>query len=252
MSVPKIEPISIKEYTVKQSKYEVVGKLPIRSVILGPSGSGKTVLLQNMILDIYRGCFSKIFIFSPSIHVDASWLPVKEYIEKRMKVTHTDEEPIYLDHYDPDVLADIIDTQHKITDYMKKQNHKHLFQILVIVDDFADDPSFSRRSKLLHSLFTRGRHNSISTIVATQKFTAIHPIIRINATSLFVYRLRNYKDLESFIEEVSAVTDKKTLLELYNTATSEPYSFLYVNLVAKSKNDMFFIRFNKKMIIDDN
>jgi len=150
------------------------------------------------------------------------------------------------------VLADIIDTQHKITDYMKKQNHKHLFQILVIVDDFADDPSFSRRSKLLHSLFTRGRHNSISTIVATQKFTAIHPIIRINATSLFVYRLRNYKDLESFIEEVSAVTDKKTLLELYNTATSEPYSFLYVNLVAKSKNDMFFIRFNKKMIIDDN
>ena len=156
-----------------------------------------------------------------------------------------------MDHYDPDVLADIIDTQHKITDYVKKQNHKRLFQILVIVDDFADDPSFSRRSKLLHSLFTRGRHNSISTIVATQKFTAIHPIIRINATSLFVYRLRNYKDLESFIEEVSAVTDKKTLLELYNTATSEPYSFLCVNLTAKSKNDMFYIRFDKKMILDE-
>ena len=134
---------------------------------------------------------------------------------------------------------------------MKKQNHKLLFQILVIVDDFADDPSFSRRSKLLHSLFTRGRHNSISTIVATQKFTAIHPIIRISATSLLVYRLRNYKDLESFVEEVSAVTDKKTLLELYNTATSEPYSFLYVNLVAKSKNDTFYIRFDKKMILDD-
>ena len=241
MSVPKIEPIHIKEYTVKQSKYEVVGKLPIRSVILGPSGSGKTVLLQNMILDIYRNCFSKIYIFSPSIHVDASWSPVKEYIEKQMKVNHTDEEPIYMDHYDPNTLADIIDTQHKITDYMKKQNHKQLFQILVIVDDFADDPSFSRHSKLLHSLFTRGRHNSISTVVATQKFTAINPIIRVNATSLFVYRLRNYRDLESFIEEVSAVVDKKTLLELYNIATSEPYSFLYVNLVAKSKNDMFFI-----------
>jgi len=251
MSVPKIEPINIKEYTVKQSKYEVVGKLPIRSVILGPSGSGKTVLLQNMILDIYRNCFSKIYIFSPSIHVDASWSPVKEYIEKQMKVNHTDEEPIYLDHYDPNTLADIIDTQHKITDYMKKQNHKQLFQILVIVDDFADDPSFSRHSKLLHSLFTRGRHNSISTVVATQKFTAINPIIRVNATSLFVYRLRNYRDLESFIEEVSALVDKKTLLELYNIATSEPYSFLYVNLVAKGKNDMFFIRFDKKMILEN-
>ena len=74
-----------------------------------------------MILDIYRDCFSKIYIFSPSINVDATWGPVKEYIEKRMKVTHTDEEPIYLDHYDPDVLADIIDTQQKITDYIKNR-----------------------------------------------------------------------------------------------------------------------------------
>ena len=59
--VPKIEPIQVKEYTVRQSKYDVVGKLPIRSVIWGPSGSGKTVLLQNMILDIYRDCFSRIY-----------------------------------------------------------------------------------------------------------------------------------------------------------------------------------------------
>ena len=44
--IPKIEPIQLTEYIVKQSKYDVVGKLPIRSVILGPSGSGKTVLLQ--------------------------------------------------------------------------------------------------------------------------------------------------------------------------------------------------------------
>ena len=38
---PKVEPIHVKEFTVKQSKYEVCGKLPIRSVILGPSGFGK-------------------------------------------------------------------------------------------------------------------------------------------------------------------------------------------------------------------
>ena len=35
---PKIEPIQVKEYTAKQSEYDIVGKLPIRSVILGPSG----------------------------------------------------------------------------------------------------------------------------------------------------------------------------------------------------------------------
>ena len=91
----------------------------------------------------------------------------------------------------------------------------------------------------------------ISTITATQKFSAIHPIIRVNATELYIYRLRNYRDLETFIEEVSAVADKKTLLELYHMATNEPYSFLYVKLTAKTKDDMFYIRFDKKLIIED-
>ena len=91
----------------------------------------------------------------------------------------------------------------------------------------------------------------ISTITATQKFASIHPIIRVNATELYVYRLRNYKDLETFIEEVSAVADKKTLMELYNLATSEPFSFLYVKLTAKSKKDMFYMNFSKKLIIED-
>ena len=91
---------------------------------------------------------------------------------------------------------------------MKKQNHKKI-QILVIIDDFADDPSFTRSSKLLHALYVRGRHNMISTITSTQKINAIHPIIRVNATELYVYRLRNTKDLDTFIEEVSAVLDLK-------------------------------------------
>ena len=51
----------------------------------------------------------------------------------------------------------------------------------------------------------------------------------------------NHKDLETFIDEVSAVADKKTLMELYNLATSEPYSFLYVKLTTKTNNDMFLL-----------
>ena len=79
--IPTIKPIKLKEYEVKQSKYNVASKLPIRSIILGPSGSGKSILLQNMILDIYKNCFSRVFIFSPSINVDyQTWEPVKKYL----------------------------------------------------------------------------------------------------------------------------------------------------------------------------
>jgi hypothetical protein len=42
-----------------------------------------------------------------------------------------------------------------------------------------------------------------------------------------VYSLRNYKDLETFIDEVSAVADKKTLMQIYQYGDShEPYSLL--------------------------
>ncbi len=194
-----IKPIDVKEFSCKQSKHsEVVPKLPLRGVLLSPSGGGKSVLLANLVLKVYRGCFERIYIFSPSIDVDSTWVPVKKYIEDVMKVKESEDEKLYFSDYNPDDLEKIISTQSKIILQQKKQKQTTLYSILVIVDDFADDPSFSRHSKLLHSLFTRGRHNSISTVVSTQKFTAIAPTIRVNATFLIVYRLRNSKDLETF------------------------------------------------------
>ena len=41
--VPNIQPIKLRDFDCKQSKYDMVPKLPMRSIILGPSGSGKTI-----------------------------------------------------------------------------------------------------------------------------------------------------------------------------------------------------------------
>jgi hypothetical protein len=57
--------------------------------------------------------------------------------------------------------------------------------------------------------------------------------------------------LEAFLEEVSALADKKTLMNIYELATSEDYSFLYVKLNSKSKNDMFFVRYEKRIELED-
>jgi hypothetical protein len=221
----------------------------MRAVILGPSGNGKSILLQNFILDIYHKCFSRIYIFSPSINVDyQTWQPVKDMITK--EITNNDDEQFYFDHYDEEALLNIINTQRKIIEYQKKHNHNKLFSILIVVDDFADDVKFSRNSKLLHSLFTRGRHSQISTIVATQKFNALSPIIRVNASDLYVFRLRNYGDLQAFLDEVSAIAPKDVILEMYRIATDEPFSFLTVKLTSKDKNKIFMVRFDKQLSFD--
>ncbi len=86
-----------------------------------------------------------------------------------MGIKHTDEEPIYFGEYDPEALTKIINQQRTICEHQKKENHKTLHQILIVIDDFADNPEFSRQNKLLHSLFTRGRHSGISAICSTLK-----------------------------------------------------------------------------------
>ena len=247
MLAPKISPIQLKEYNCKQSKYsDVAPKLPMRSMLVGPSGGGKTVLLTNMILDIYRDCFSRVYVWSPSINVDSTWKPVKDYIRDHIKPN--DREKCYFDSYEPSELEQVIKTQQKVIDYQKEQKHKDLYQILIVIDDFADDTNFTRKSTLLHQLYIRGRHYMISTITSTQVYKQISPIVRKNMTHLFIYRLRNYGDLEAIIEEMSAIYDKKTLLQMYHEAISEPYSFLYINLMQKDKSKMFMQRFEQYLV----
>ena len=46
-TVPTIEPVKVKQFDVKQSKYHQCGTLPIRSVLLGPSGAGKGIVFAK-------------------------------------------------------------------------------------------------------------------------------------------------------------------------------------------------------------
>ena len=111
-ATPSLKPIELKEHTCKQGHYgDIVPKLPMRSMLVGPPGSGKTMLLTNMILDIYKGCFSRIHIWSPSVEVDNAWKPVKDYIGYQTKPN--DRDNFYFGSYDPSELEANIKTQQK-------------------------------------------------------------------------------------------------------------------------------------------
>ena len=216
-----------------------------------------------MILDIYRNVFERIYIWGPSISVDSNWTPVKRCIQDELKVD-LEKQKCFFDEYIPEELEKVKKQQHKVIEYQKKNDHKKLFSILTIVDDFADSKAFSRNSPLLNQLYVRGRHNAINIITATQKFNALSPIIRVNSRQLFFFRLRNYKEIETMVEELSAVLIKKSsvadtkslaeaqklMLEVYNLATEEPYSFLFINLMKGDVNEMLYKRFDAKLVID--
>jgi hypothetical protein len=226
---------------------------PMRGIILAPSNSGKTVLLTSLILDFYRGAFARIYVFSPSVNIDANWQPVKEYVHRHLGVD-PNKERCFFEEWEPEELQKILSLQAKMVEYQKrhKPNGKRLHGILVVVDDWADSPEVMHDNKnVLSTLFVRGRHWAVSTLLSTQKFRAIATMIRVNAQFLVSFRLRNAKELEALLEELSALYPRKTLEAMYHAATEEPYSFWYIDLAAKKREEMFYLRFERPMLPAD-
>ena len=133
----KIKLFPTAEYSSKQPSDPVVPLVPCTGIFLGPSKSGKTVALISLILEQYRGVFEKIYIFSPSVNIDDGWIPVKKYIEQDLGV-NAEKEQAYWDEWDEAALRGIIQRQRKITETSKKLEMKKLYQVLVVIDDFAD------------------------------------------------------------------------------------------------------------------
>ena len=207
---------------------------------------GKTTTLIAMLLGPYRGVFDQIHVFSPSVDIDSAWGPVKTFAEHLEGSTFHSE-------WDEPALRGILEKQKaKIKELKDAKSRKPLPQVLTIIDDFADRTDIVHSaSNVLTTLFIRGRHMGSSCWLSSQKLTAIAPVARVNFRFLCVWRLRNAKEIQCLMEELSALYPPKVLHEMYEAAiTDQDHSFWYINLVSKSKDNMFFIRFEHKMLYE--
>ena len=182
------------------------------------------------------------------MNIDDGWIPVKKYIEGDLGV-NTEREQTYWDEWDEAALRRIIQQQRKITEASKKLEMKKLYQVLVVIDDFADTPQLHKPHGALDTLFIRGRHMQISTWVSSQKLRLISAAVRVNMQFLCCWRLRNQHELDAVIEELSALLPKEQLYRLYEQATREPYSFLFVYYL-KPRNEMFYKRFEERFALE--
>ena len=119
--------------------------------------------MVDLTLRHYRGCFERIIVFSPSVDIDSAWEPVKEYVRVQLGVR--DNEQCFFHEFDHAALEQIVADQHKLTIALKeKKGNKHLFNILILVDDFSDSPEVlhNQGKNELSSFMCRGRHQNIS------------------------------------------------------------------------------------------
>ena len=95
-----VQPAKTDSYQFAQSKHPQLPEVPFRAIVAAPSGAGKTVLLQSMVLDLYRTAggkspFSRIYIWSPSVNVDPAWIPVNKFIREELGVDDDKEQFCY-------------------------------------------------------------------------------------------------------------------------------------------------------------
>ena len=57
---------------------------PFRCLCVGKSRSGKSAACYNAIADVYKGCFSKIYILSRSSNLGHTFIMLREWAEKHL------------------------------------------------------------------------------------------------------------------------------------------------------------------------
>ena len=187
--------------------------------------------------------------------MDDSYVELRKYLDKM----GGSKEKLYFEDMDMGALGRILDEQRAICEMCQKQKIK-CPEILVAVDDMADRADVlawrsgvkNQGGSHIVSLAVRGRHLHCSWMVSTQCLNLVSLPIRKNVRNILVWRARSAREIESLCEELAAVYDKDTLLQLYETAVNDkPYSFLTVKLDAADRRDMFWLRWEARLLPEE-
>ena len=239
---------------------EPFASLPTSFCLISPTSGGKTQILLNLFCKFYvsgggKSLFQRIFLFSPTARLDEQYKPLIKLIEK---FCDQNKEPLVFEVFSMAKLGEIIEDQRKIVAECRKRKIKPP-QIAVILDDLAERADILNTRKggacggsHVLSLAVSGRHSQITWAICAQKMSMISRGIIAQVRCLIVGRLRSKREIDVLAEELSGLAGSKdNALALLEYATAEPFSFLFCRLDAKTRKDTFWLRFEKRLSIEE-
>jgi hypothetical protein len=238
-------PKGMKKFKTKQPPYKhMEGWLPCRSLLTMPSGGGKQIVMLNLALKFWRGCFSRIWLISPTAFLDSGWKPLEDYIRKELKVEES--EPIFFDKFSEKHIEELLEMQKQIVQWQKKnQPNEPIHQCLLLIDDFGSDKSVLKYGKVIDKLFTQGRHIFCSTIISQQAYRMASSTQRSQATLVIYGKPRSELDWKKFAEENDKMAGgMKNLEQMMKIVTSIPWGFLTLDTLQQDPNKRWLSGFH--------
>ena len=212
--------------------------LPWRLLLSSPSASGKTLVLGNLLTNPrfgYKQAFgSNIFWMSPTASLGDPSLHGVNIPEENM-----------FDTYRPDVIREILDDQEKLIQRYGKESGK-VPHVLLILDDLVTSIPTRRQNELV-DVFLSGRHRLLSVAIASQVLRLVPVAIRLNASAFITFRVNN---LERHKQAEEQAIDLDDFNRIYNEATKEPFSFLFVNM-ARPIKERYYKRFETMLTVEN-
>ena len=190
---------------------------PALLLAIGAVKSGKTTLINSLFFqtreDGFFGqdYFQNVKIISNTISND----PTARFLKKAFDVS---------DYYrDGDITAFI----QKQDSYGERNDMP--FTALILDDILGTN---MKRNNEISFLATRFRHKHIGLMaVFVQNFKSVDTILRNNATDVIIFKQTNQNQLNQIAEEyMSGFGTKENFLKIYNIATKEKFSFLYLRV----------------------
>ena len=210
-------------------------KIPFSWINSGCRGAGKstTTLFLIDILDTY---FDEIIIFSPTLELDIKYKMLFEKLDRDFEVGIN----VFYE-YSESVLSRILT---KIKKANKNKPFKDKAATLIIFEDIICSLPKQQRKTIFNKLLLNNRHYNVSIIINSQSFKLFDTSLRKNCSQICLWRTDNMSELRNYYEEYSALLgntsreQRENFIKLYNYATDEPHSFLYIN--THSRPNIFY------------
>ena len=216
------------------------------SYIVGAAGSGKSSLFLAMLCSrptkkhpdlprFYYKYFDHIYLISSSLQS----LPLNKL--------NLNEDRVF-NKYSDELMQSIVETESA-----DKENHN----CLLILDDVIKD---IKKSEFMSKCILNRRHlftnpdgegcAGCSVWIMSQRYNELPLTYRVNASSIYVFRTENKRELDAIKDELMSDLTKEQQTEVLRIAWSKKYSFLLI-LNNKPTADRYYQMFNKIVIHED-